>query len=77
MITLKAVTNTKTDRTLICTIRSEYSDHDLPMRIRFNDSRVELSPNLDGLEWILNKDRSILMEEIRDLVFLWSDSKRV
>jgi len=77
MITLKAVTNTKTDRTLICTIRSEYSDHDLPMRIRFNDSRVELSPNLDGLEWILNKDRSILMEEIKDLVFLWSDSKRV
>ena len=77
MITLKAVTNTKTDRTLICTIRSQYSDHDLPMRIRFNDSRVELSPNLDGLEWILNKDRSALMEEIKDLVFLWSDSKRV
>ena len=77
MIILKAVTNTRTDRTLICTIRSEYSDQDLPLRIRFNDTRVELSPNLDGLEWILNKDRSVLYEQIKDLVFLWSDEKRV
>ena len=72
-ITLKAVSNTPTHRTLICTIRSEYSDHDLPLRVRFNENEVELKPNLDGLAWITNKDRKWLIDEIRDLVTDWSD----
>ena len=73
MVTLKAVSNTPTHRILICTIRSEYSDRDLPLRVRFNADTVELTPNLDGLEWILNKDRESFLEEIRDLVFNWSE----
>lgn len=73
MIELKAVSNTPTDRTLICVVRSDYSDVDIPLRIRFNRERVELTPNLDGLEWILNKDRGHLIESIRDLVSAWSD----
>jgi hypothetical protein len=73
MLELKAVSNTPTDRTLICVVRSDYSDVDIPLRIRVNRERVELTPNLDGLEWILNKDREHLIESIRDLVTAWSD----
>jgi len=73
MIELRAISNTPTDRTLICVVRSDHSDVDIPLRIRFNRERVELTPNLDGLEWILNKDRGHLIESIRDLVTAWSD----
>lgn len=73
MVTLKAVSNTGTHRVLICTIRSQYSDQDIPIRVRFNAQEVELQPNLDGLEWILNKDRTSFLDEIRDLVFNWSE----
>ena len=73
MVTLRAVSNTPTHRTLICTIRSEYSDQEIPLRVQFNAETVELTPNLDGLEWILNKDRTSFLDEIRDLVFDWSE----
>jgi len=73
MVTLKAVSNTPIHRILICTIRSEYSDQEIPLRVRFNADSVELTPNLDGLEWILNKDRTSFLDEIRDLVFNWSE----
>jgi len=73
MVTLRAVSNTPTHRILICTIRSEYSDQEIPLRVQFNAETVELTPNLDGLEWILNKDRTSFLDEIRDLVFDWSE----
>ena len=73
MVTLKAVSNTPTHRILICTIRSQYSDQEIPLRVRFNAKEVVLQPNLDGLEWILNKDRSSFLDEIKDLVFNWSE----
>lgn len=73
MLELKAVSNTPTDRILICVVRSNYSDVDLPLRIRFNRERVELTPNLDGLEWILNKDRKEIIDSIKDLVTAWSE----
>lgn len=73
MVTLKAVSNTQSHRILICTIRSEYSDQEIPLRVQFNANSVELTPNLDGLEWILNKDRTAFLDEIRDLVFNWSE----
>ena len=73
MVTLRAVSNTLTHRILICTIRSEYSDQEIPLRVQFNAETVELTPNLDGLEWILNKDRTSFLDEIRDLVFNWSE----
>jgi hypothetical protein len=41
--------------------------------VRFNENEVELKPNLDGLEWITNKDRKWLIDEIRDLVADWSE----
>lgn len=73
MVTLRAVSNTPTHRILICTIRSEYSDQEIPLRVQFNAQEVVLQPNLDGLEWILNKDRTSFLDEIRDLVFDWSE----
>ena len=73
MVTLKAVSNTQSHRILICTIRSEYSDQEIPLRVQFNAQEVVLQPNLDGLEWILNKDRTAFLDEIRDLVFNWSE----
>jgi len=73
MVTLRAVSNTPTHRILICTIRSEYSDQEIPLRVQFSAQEVVLQPNLDGLEWILNKDRTSFLDEIRDLVFNWSE----
>lgn len=73
MLKLKAVSNTTHNRVLICAWSSRYSDSEHAMRITFNDREVTLQPNLDGLEWMLNTDRSELIEQIRDLVFAWSE----
>jgi hypothetical protein len=71
MLRLKAVSNVADSRILVCAWRSEYADKDIPMRIEVNEKNVSIQPNLEGLEWILNKDRSALIEEIRDMVASW------
>ena len=73
MLTLKAVSNTPTARTLIATFLNQYTDTPIRLKIVVTPRDVTLSPNLDGLEWILNTDRKYLIEEIRDLVHAWCD----
>lgn len=71
MLQLKAVSNTATERILVCAWRSRYADRDIPIRIAFNADRVTLQPNLDAMEWLLNVDRADIMEQIRDMVEDW------
>lgn len=73
MLILKAVSNTPTARTLIATFLNQYTDTPIKLKIVVTPENVTLSPNLDGLEWILNTDRKDLMEEIRELVWSWCD----
>lgn len=73
MLKLKSVTNTSRARTLIATFSNEYTDTPIKLKIVVTPENVTLSPNLDGLEWILNTDRKYLMEEIRELVWSWCD----